>query len=81
MSQETRRISTLTAGNFKLYESLSEVYDALAEKGYDPIDQIVGYLLSHDPTYITSYKGARTIITRLDRDEMLQMLLKSYLGK
>jgi uncharacterized protein (UPF0297 family) len=78
---ETRRIPSLTAGNFKLYESLTEVYNALEEKGYNPLDQIVGYLLSHDPTYITAYKGARAIITKLDRDDILQMLLKSYLGK
>ncbi|GHV33952.1 UPF0297 protein [Clostridia bacterium] len=78
---ETRRIPVLTSRQVKLYEELSLVYDALEEKGYNPLDQIVGYLLSQDPTYITSYNGARSIITKLDRDEMLQMLLKSYLGR
>jgi len=60
--------------------ALSEVYSALVEKGYDPINQIVGYILSEDPTYITNHKNARTLIRRIDRDELLQDLLRSYLG-
>ena len=52
---------------------------ALKEKGYDPINQIVGYILSEDPTYITNHNGARTLICKLDRDEMLQALVKNYL--
>ena len=60
---------------------LTEVYDALKEKGYNPINQIVGYILSEDPTYITSYNNARSLICRLDRDELLQELLKTYLDK
>ena len=60
-------------------QTLRLVYDALQEKGYNPINQIVGYLLSEDPTYITSYNGARTMICRLDRDEILQELVKCYL--
>ena len=60
---------------------LRSVFDALEEKGYNPINQIVGYLLTEDPTYITNYNGARSLITRLDRDELLQELLLSYLGK
>jgi uncharacterized protein (UPF0297 family) len=56
------------------------VYNALQEKGYNPINQIVGYILSEDPTYITNYNNARTLIRRLDRDELLQVLLKSYLA-
>ena len=60
-------------------QTLRLVYDALQEKGYNPINQIVGYLLSEDPTYITSYNGARAMICRLDRDEMLQELVKCYL--
>ena len=58
---------------------LREVFDALNEKGYNPINQIVGYLLTEDPTYITNYNNARTKICKLDRDELLQVLVKHYL--
>lgn len=72
---------------FKVYEDkesemkqiLTTVYDALREKGYNPINQIVGYILSEDPTYITTYNNARSLIRRIDRDELLQALVKSYL--
>ena len=72
---------------FKLHEDkesemkqiLTAVYDALTEKGYNPINQIVGYILSEDPTYITTHKNARSLIRRIDRDELLQALVKSYL--
>ena len=57
------------------------VYDALKEKGYNPISQLVGYILSEDPTYITTHNNARSLIRRIDRDELLQVLLKSYLGE
>ena len=60
---------------------LTIVYDALKEKGYNPISQLVGYLLSEDPTYITTHNNARSLIRRIDRDELLQVLLKSYLGE
>ena len=60
---------------------LLTVYDALKEKGYNPISQIVGYILSEDPTYITTHNNARSLICRLDRDELLQELLTSYLDK
>ena len=60
---------------------LSSVYRSLKEKGYNPINQIVGYILSEDPTYITNHNNARTLIRQLDRDELLQVLLKSYLGE
>ena len=59
---------------------LRSVYDALSEKGYNPINQIVGYLLTEDPTYITNYNGARSMICKLDRDELLQELVQCYLG-
>ncbi|MEG1801620.1 MAG: IreB family regulatory phosphoprotein [Oscillospiraceae bacterium] len=59
---------------------LKEVYDALSEKGYNPINQIVGYILSEDPTYITTHQGARNKIRKLDRDDILQSLVKSYLA-
>jgi len=59
--------------------TLRAVFDALSEKGYNPINQIVGYLLTEDPTYITNYAGARSLICKLDRDEMLQELVECYL--
>ena len=60
---------------------LKEVYKALDEKGYNPIDQIVGYLLSEDPTYITTHNNARSLIRRIDRDELLQELVIEYIKK
>ena len=60
-------------------EILSTVYEALRIKGYNPVNQIVGYILSEDPTYITNYNNARTLIRKVDRDELLQELLKYYL--
>lgn len=62
-------------------EILSSVYDSLKVKGYNPVNQIVGYILSEDPTYITNYNNARSLICRLDRDELLQELVVSYLEK
>ena len=58
---------------------LGKVYSALSEKGYNPINQIVGYLLSEDPTYITNYQNARSLICKIDRDELLQELVRHYL--
>ncbi len=55
-----------------------EVYTALTEKGYNPINQIVGYIMSGDPTYITSYKGARSLINKVERDELLEELMRNY---
>ena len=60
-------------------ETLTEVFDALQEKGYNPINQIVGYILTEDPTYITTHNNARSLIRRLDRDELLAAMVKSYL--
>ena len=57
------------------------VYTALKEKGYRPVDQIIGYLLTEDPTYITTYKNARSLIRHIDRDELLQSLVRNYLGE
>lgn len=59
---------------------INDVYNALKEKGYNPISQLVGYILSEDPTYITTHNNARSLICRIDRDELLQELLTSYLG-
>ena len=58
---------------------LRSVFDALTEKGYNPINQIVGYLLTEDPTYITNYNNARSRICKIDRDELMQVLVKEYL--
>lgn len=60
-------------------EIMTTVYEALSEKGYNPTNQIVGYILSEDPTYITTHMNARSLIRRIDRDELLQILVKSYL--
>lgn len=59
---------------------LTEVYDSLIEKGYNPVNQLVGYLISGDPTYITNYNGARALVRKLERDEILEEVIKSYLG-
>lgn len=59
---------------------LTEVYESLIEKGYNPVNQLVGYLISGDPTYITNYNGARALVRKLERDEILEEVLKSYLG-
>lgn len=63
----------------KITEILDQVYDALSEKGYNPINQLVGYILSGDPTYITSHNNARALIRKIERDEILEELLKSYI--
>ena len=62
-------------------EVFERVYAALAEKGYDPVNQIVGYIMSGDPTYITSHNNARLMISRIDRDDLLEEILKEYLQK
>ena len=64
--------------NSKTKEILKEVYEALVEKGYNPINQIVGYILSGDPSYITSYNGARSLVRKLERDEILEELVSNY---
>ncbi len=60
---------------------ISQVYTALKEKGYNPVSQIVGYILSGDPTYITSHLGARSLITKVERDELLEEFVKAYLSR
>lgn len=76
----TRRFSIQPDRGEEIRQTLTTVYDALQEKGYNPINQIVGYILSEDPTYVTNYKNARSLIRKLDRDELLQVLLKAYLA-
>ena len=65
----------------ELKQTLTTVYEALLEKGYNPINQLVGYILSEDPTYITTHNNARGLIRHIDRDELLQVLLRSYLER
>ena len=81
MDEFTRKFNTAEDKDEQIRHILQSVYEALKEKGYDPINQIVGYILSEDPTYITNYNNARTLICRIDRDELMQELLKSYLDK
>ena len=66
--------------NVKKKEILKDVYEALVEKGYNPINQIVGYILSGDPTYITSHNNARNLIREVERDELLEKMVKYYIG-
>ena len=80
MEDATRKFTALDS-KAEMKEILSSVYNSLMVKGYNPINQIVGYILSEDPTYITNYNNARTLICRLDRDELLQELVKCYLSK
>ncbi len=77
----TRKFSVNFDKDEEIKVILTSVYNSLQEKGYNPINQIVGYILSEDPTYITNHNHARTLIRRLDRDELLQVLLKSYLSE
>ena len=77
----TRKFSVNIDKDEEIKLILTSVYNSLREKGYNPINQIVGYILSEDPTYITNYNNARTLIRKLDRDELLQTLVKSYLGE
>ncbi len=64
----------------EMHRVLTEVYDALKQKGYNPISQIVGYILSEDPTYITTHNNARSLIRKIDRDELLQAMVRTYLA-
>ena len=77
----TRKFPSMSDRDATIREILFAVYEALEEKGYNPISQIVGYILSEDPTYITNYNQARTLIRKIDRDELLQELVISYLEK
>ena len=63
----------------QMHQTLNNVYNALLEKGYNPINQIVGYLLSEDPTYITNHKNARSEIRKIDRDDLLKLMVQNYL--
>ena len=79
-NEQTMTFSVYEDKETALNKNLTLIYDALREKGYHPINQIVGYILSEDPTYITTYNNARSLVRHIDRDELLQVLVKSYLG-
>ena len=77
--QSTLKFTVASDDKENMRRILRSVYEALTEKGYNPINQIVGYILSEDPTYITNHNNARSLIRKLDRDELLQELVKHYL--
>ncbi len=79
MHDQTVEFSLVDEKEVELKKNLTVIFDALKEKGYNPVNQIVGYILSEDPTYITTYNNARSLIRHIDRDELLQVLVKSYL--
>ena len=76
----TRKFTLGSDKDQEIKDILTSVYNSLQEKGYNPINQIVGYILSEDPTYITNYNNARSLIRKLDRDELLQELVRHYLN-
>ena len=80
MTENTIKFTVPSDDKEYMRRVLRGVFDALNEKGYNPINQIVGYLLTEDPTYITNYKSARSMICKLDRDELLQQLVRDYLS-
>lgn len=80
MHEQTMKFSVNDDKENDLKNKLTIIYDALREKGYNPINQIVGYILSEDPTYITTYNNARSLVRHIDRDDLLQELVRSYLN-
>ena len=79
ISEPTAVFSIRDDRDMEIKQAVLQVYRALEEKGYNPINQLVGYILSEDPTYITNHNSARSLICKIDRDELLQVLVKSYL--
>ena len=77
--QDTQKFTVPSDDRESMRRILRDVYEALTEKGYNPVNQIVGYLLTEDPTYITNYNNARSMICKIDRDELLQVLVREYL--
>ena len=80
MESNTIKFKPAEDGNAEMKQILSEVYAALTEKGYNPISQLVGYVMSGDPTYITNHNGARSKITRIERDEIVEELFNVYIA-
>ena len=78
-NQNTQDIGTIRETMIEVPEILAQVYEALSEKGYNPVSQIVGYVMSGDPTYITRYKNARSLIMKAERDEIIEVLLENYI--
>ncbi|MBE5932029.1 MAG: IreB family regulatory phosphoprotein [Lachnospiraceae bacterium] len=78
-NQNTQDIGIIRESTIEVTEILAQVYGALSEKGYNPVSQIVGYVMSGDPTYITSYKNARSLIMKAERDEIIEVLLENYI--
>ena len=81
MDDFTRKFKISLDKDAEIHQVLTTVYHALEEKGYNPVNQIVGYILSEDPTYITNHNNARTLIRKIDRDELLQVLVRHYLDQ
>ena len=81
MHDQTMTFSVKQGRKDEIKKTLTVVYEALLEKGYNPVNQIVGYILSEDPTYITTYNNARSLVRHIDRDELLQEMVKSYLNQ
>ncbi|MBQ2392013.1 MAG: IreB family regulatory phosphoprotein [Clostridia bacterium] len=79
MQDKTMTFSLGDESDIQMRSVITQVYEALVENGYNPINQLVGYILSEDPTYITTHKNARNLIRKIDRDELLSALLKYYL--
>ncbi|MBO5609795.1 MAG: IreB family regulatory phosphoprotein [Eubacterium sp.] len=77
--QHTQDIDIEREYTIEVADVVAQVYEALSEKGYNPVNQIVGYIMSGDPTYITSYKGARSLIMKAERDEILELLMENYI--
>ncbi len=80
MDNHTTQIEINRSRDAEIESIIDRVHAALLEKGYNPISQLVGYIMSGDPTYITSHKGARSLITKVERDEILEVVFKRYLG-
>ena len=78
-NQNTQDIGIIHESNIEVSDILEQVYEALSEKGYNPVSQIVGYVMSGDPTYITSYKNARSLIMKVERDELVEEVLRAYI--
>ena len=80
MEDYTRKFNAAKEKDEEIHHILTSVYTALEEKGYNPINQLVGYILSEDPTYITNHNNARSLIRKIDRDELMQELVSFYLN-
>jgi uncharacterized protein (UPF0297 family) len=78
-NESTQNITPIRDTDLDVKEIIGKVYDALTEKGYNPVSQVVGYIMSGDPTYITSYKNARSLIMKAERDEIIEVLFEDYI--